>query len=222
MDMKQLVVCAIFRNEARYLLEWLTYHHLVGVDHFVLYDNGSTDDPARVIGGSPMAEHVTLIRWPQRPGKLPAYRHFIDIFAPGFEWAAFIDLDEFLLPLNGRKVQDTLDRLPGAAAVLVQWRVFGPGPWDASPPGLVIENYDQRAADDFPTNGHVKTIARCSELLDVTENPHEFKVNGPVFNTAGHLAPNTAIQAQPCYQHLVLNHYFSKSRQDWLAKIQRG
>jgi hypothetical protein len=222
MDKKKLVICAIFENEARYLPEWLAYHHVVGVEHFVLYDNGSTDDPARAIRNSPLAEHVTLIHWPQRPGQLAAYRHFIDIFAPGFEWAAFLDLDEFLLPLNGRNVVDTLDWLSSTSAVLVHWRVFGPGPWEEPPPGLVIENYDQRAADDFPANRHIKTIARCNELLDVTTNPHEFKISGPVFNTAGHLAPNTAIQEQPCYQNLAINRYHARSRQDWLRKSQRG
>ncbi|MSO99917.1 MAG: hypothetical protein EXR07_02525 [Acetobacteraceae bacterium] len=39
-----------------------------------------------------------MVDWPERPGQLPAYRHFIDRFAYAFEWAAFIDLDEFLVP----------------------------------------------------------------------------------------------------------------------------
>lgn len=221
MDKKKLVVCAVFENEAPYLPEWLAYHHLVGVEHFVLYDNGSTDDPALAIRHSPLAKDVTLIRWPQRPGQAAAYRHFIDIFAPGFEWVAFLDVDEFLLPLNSRNVADALERQSTAAAVLVQRRVFGPGAWQEPPPGLVIENYDRRADDDFPANRHVRTIARCSELQDVTPNPNEFRVSGPVFDTAGHLAPNSAIQAQTCHENLVINHYYTRSRRDWLAKLQR-
>jgi Glycosyltransferase family 92 len=222
MDRKKLVACTVFENEAAYLPEWIAYHHLAGVQHFVLYDNSSTDDPRLAVRNSPLTEHMTLIRWPQRPGRLAAYRHFIDIFAPGFEWVAFLDMDEFLLPLNSRNAADTLDWLKNAAAVLVHRRVFGPGTWEEPPPGLVIENYDRRAADDFPANRHVKAIVRCNELLDVGQNPNEFRINGPVFNTAGHLAPNSAIQAQPCYQNLVINHYYTRSRQDWLAKLQRN
>ncbi|HVC62504.1 MAG TPA: glycosyltransferase family 2 protein [Acetobacteraceae bacterium] len=220
MDKKKLVACAIFENAAPGLPEWLAYHRVVGVEHFVLYDNGSSDDPARAIRNSPLAEHVTLIHWPQRPGQVAAYRHFIDIFAPGFEWAAFLDLDEFLLPLNGRNVVDTLDWLSNASAVLVHRRVFGIAQPRDPPPGLVIETYDRRAADNFPAHRHARTIVRCNELLDVTQNPHEFRVNGPVFNTAGHLAPNSAIQDQPCYQNLVINHYYARSRPDALAKLQ--
>lgn len=232
MDKKKLAVCAVFENEAPYLPEFLAYHHLVGVEHFVLYDNGSTDDPARAIRGTKLAEHVTLIGWPQQPAHLAAYRHFIDIFAPGFEWVAFIDVGEFLLPLHSRNVVDTLDWLSSASAVLVHGRVFGPGasqgppsglvPEGLVPSGLVIENYGLRAADDFPANRQVKTIARCSQLLDATQNLNEFRINGPVFNTAGHLAPNRAMQAQPCYQNLVLNRYYTRSRTDWLEQLQHG
>ncbi len=212
MDKKKLVVCTVCENEAPYLPEWLAYHHLVGVEHFVLYDNGSTDDPAQAIRSSPLAEHVTLIRWPQRPGQAAAYRHFIDIFSPGYDWVAFIDVDEFLLPLGSRKVADTLDGLRNASAVLVHRRLFGPGTWREPPWGLVIERNDRRADDDFPANRRVKPIVRCSALRDVTDNPLEFRINGLAFNTAGRLAPNTAIQAQPCYQNLVINHYYARSR----------
>ena len=150
MDKIKLAVCAVFENEAPYLPEWLAYHHLAGVGHFVLYDNGSTDDPAGAIRASRVGEHVTLIPWPQRPGRMAAYRHFIDIFSPGFDWAAFIDVDEFLLPLNSRNVVDTLDWLSSAAAVLVHRRVFGPGAWQEPPPGLAIETTTGARPTIFP------------------------------------------------------------------------
>ncbi len=179
------------------------------------------DDPARVVRNSPVAEHVTLIRWQQRPGQLAAYRHFIDIFAPGFEWAAFLGVNEFLLPLAGGTVLGALDFLDQAGAVLVHRRVFSPGPWPEPPPGLAIETYDRRAADYFAPNRHIRVIARCSELLDVTQTAHEFRVNGLVFDTAGRLAPNAAVQESPCYRNLVVNHYCTGPRQDWLARIEQ-
>jgi hypothetical protein len=39
-----LGIISQFHNEATYLAEWVAYHRLVGVDHFWLYDDGSTDD----------------------------------------------------------------------------------------------------------------------------------------------------------------------------------
>ena len=86
----------------------------------------------------------------------------------------------------------------------------------------MIENLARRSADDFPANRQVRTIARCIELLDVALHPHEFLVNGPAFNAAGELVTNSAIQARPCYQNLVINQYHARSRQDWVAKFQHA
>ena len=66
--MERLAICAIFKNEAPYLLEWIDYHRRVGFDHFVLYDNDSTDDGAARILASEHAPHVEIIPWPPRPG----------------------------------------------------------------------------------------------------------------------------------------------------------
>jgi hypothetical protein len=165
---------------------------------------------------------VTLVEWPQRPGQLPAYRHFLANHAARFEWAAFIDLDEFLLPLTDAAVPDLLARIGDASAVLVQWRVFGPSGWERRPPGLAIEAYDRRAPDDAPVNRHVKTILRCADALDVAENPHEFRLRGWTCDPLGRPVPNTAIQSEPCHAGLVLNHYQTRSRQEWLAKVWRG
>lgn len=54
----------------RRLLEWITYHKLIGVDHFFLYDNSGafSDDPSNSL--HPIAElfpdDVTVIDWPSQ------------------------------------------------------------------------------------------------------------------------------------------------------------
>ena len=34
-----LAICAIFKNEGKFLKEWLNYYLLAGVEHFYLYNN---------------------------------------------------------------------------------------------------------------------------------------------------------------------------------------
>ncbi len=41
-------LCCIIRDEARYLVEWIEYSRMIGVDHFFLYDHNSTDDTMEV------------------------------------------------------------------------------------------------------------------------------------------------------------------------------
>jgi hypothetical protein len=70
----RLVIGAIFRDEARFLDEWVAFHHARGVEHFYLYDNGSSDDVQSVLAPWLARGVVTLIPWPRRPGQKGAYR----------------------------------------------------------------------------------------------------------------------------------------------------
>ena len=164
-NMSRLAICAIFKNEAAFLLEWIAYHRVVGFDHFYLYDNDSTDGGTDLIRQSSLARHVTVTQWPPRPGQLSAYRHFINHHAQACDWVAFIDLDEFLLPLQERSVRSLLDRIPSASAMLVQWRVFGPSGWERRPEGFVIDNYTMRgqSRQRYVTR-HRISVAPCEAL----------------------------------------------------------
>lgn len=55
-----LSVCCIFKDEAPYLEEWLRFYSLIGVEHFYLYDNDSTDAFKAVLAPWAAAGKVTL------------------------------------------------------------------------------------------------------------------------------------------------------------------
>jgi len=220
--MERLAICAIFRNEGLYLLEWIRHHLRVGFDHFILYDNESTDDGVARIAASDVASHVEVIHWPERPGQQGAYRHFIANHANRFDWAAFIDLDEFIVPLETESVRDLLIRYEGFSAILLNWLVFGPSGHERRPEGGVIGNYTLRVPEEWDVNRHVKTLARTSELLDLGTNVHVFQLRRGACNALSRPVPNMALQYQPCFQRLVINHYYTRSRQDWEEKGTRG
>ena len=139
--MDKIAVCAIFKDEAPYLLEWIAFHKMIGVDLFVLYDNGSSDGGAELIRRSNFARNVTVIEWPDRPGQMSAYRHFHANHAPNFTWVAFIDLDEFIIPVAGGSIRDILLRrtYDDYGDILLNWLIFGSSHHAVRPPGLVIE-----------------------------------------------------------------------------------
>ncbi len=222
--MQPIAICAIFKNEAPYLLEWIAFHAMIGVDHFMLYDNGSDDGGADLVRASAFADRVTLSDWPERPGQLSAYADCIARHAARFAWIAFIDVDEFIHPLDANSLHDVLrhPRYSAFSAVLIFWLVFGSSGHLARPAGLVLENYRQRMPADSEVNCHVKTIARGSALQGVGTTPHIFPSSGEACDPAGTPVLRHALQPSPCHDILVLHHYFTKSEADWQAKLQRG
>jgi hypothetical protein len=219
-----IAICAIYKNEAPYLLEWIAFHRAIGVDHFILYDNGSEDGSTSLIRGSPFADALTIVDWPQRPGQLAAYADCIARFSRRFSWIAFIDVDEFIHPVDTNSLRAVLNhpRFELYSEVLIFWLVFSSGGHLETPDGLVVQNYVQRLPDDSPVNGHVKTIARGAALLAAGTTPHIMKTSGRTCDPTGATVVKHALHERPVHQVLALNHYFTKSLSDWRGKLRRG
>ncbi|NEP44421.1 MAG: glycosyltransferase family 92 protein, partial [Okeania sp. SIO2H7] len=64
----QLSICAIMKNEGAYLLEWLEFHKLVGVERFYLYNNNSRDNTVELISPYVDREIVVFHDWPLKRG----------------------------------------------------------------------------------------------------------------------------------------------------------
>lgn len=212
-----LCVCAIFKDEAPYLQEWVAYHRLVGADHFVLYDNGSTDSGGTLIGN---LDYVDVIPWDFRPGQQLAYEHFRINFSKRWEWAAFIDLDEFIYPEATEKITDLLPQYKNVSGVLLNWMVFGSSGHRTMPKGLVIDSYTKRLPETHEMNRAIKSVVRSTDLLNA-HAVHHYRLAGPVCDASGRTIENAAIQPQTCHTRMWVNHYRFKSHEEWLGRVEK-
>jgi hypothetical protein len=87
---------------------------------------------------------------------------------------------------------------------------------------LVIESYTRRLPDSFRTNLHVKPLVRGKAVSTAGTTPHIINVSGPTCNTRGQTVLSYAEQPIECHDVLAIHHYYTKSRDDWLAKLRRG
>lgn len=183
----RLAICAMFKNEAPWLKEWLSYHHgVLGVEHFYLYNNESTDNYLEVL--QPFIDQgiVELIDWdsanpehqafgafmdaPWSAAQLGAYNDCLQIKALGkAKWVAMIDIDEFIVPVKGVKsLYSLLDKAEKKkkGTVCLHWRVFGTSEVeDLAENELLTEKLVYRSEDTHPWNQLVKSIHR-PEAID--------------------------------------------------------
>lgn len=135
-------LCAIFRDEAVFLQEWIDYHRVIGVEHFYLYNNQSADNYREVLQPYIDEGLVDLIDWPGRYAQLSAYEDCYKNFARETEWIGYIDLDEFVCPLEKSDLSLWLDRYRRYPSVCLYWRLFGTsGRLDHDSRQYVIEQY---------------------------------------------------------------------------------
>ena len=70
-----LTIATMFRNERRWLREWIEFYLMMGVEHFILYDNGSNDLPLDVLQYYIDQGHVTYVPWPPEVVPPPTIFH---------------------------------------------------------------------------------------------------------------------------------------------------
>jgi hypothetical protein len=204
-----LAACAIFRNEARYLAEWVAFHRIVGVEHLFLYNNLSDDGYAEVLAPFVAEGSATLIDWPSYPAQNQAYDDCVERTRGEWRWVAFIDLDEFLFSPRIRPVPELLTQFEHLPGVGVPWAQFGTSGHSTPPPGLVIENYTKRRVGrrnlrQFKSLVDPAAVRRCL-------GPHSFQYADPRY---GGPVPRFAFS-----HDLRVNHYFSRSEAEFQAKI---
>ena len=152
-----VALCLRFRDEARYLAEWLEYYLAAGISHFFLYNNFSADDYTSVIQPWTDTGQVTLIDWAKVPASPAAEEDCIRRALGRFRWVGFLDADEFVVIRDGSSIGEFLEGFPRAPGVALHWRFFGSSMHRVRPAEPIILAYQHRAPNP---NRHIKTFVR--------------------------------------------------------------
>ncbi|MBQ3450921.1 MAG: glycosyltransferase family 92 protein [Selenomonadaceae bacterium] len=231
-----LAIVAIFKDEARYLKEWLDYHLLAGVEHFYLYNNDSTDNYREVLAPYVEKNLVTLIDFPGKVMQMPAYNDAIEKFRFECRYMAFIDLDEFIFPKSNRSIVEVIDEIlsnnPDAVGLVANWQIFGSNGHDKAEYSRgVLERFTRRASSDRlfwdgagnkSGTAYVKTIAN-PRLIRYVCGPHYATYFYEKISVNSNGKTVSGIYNFPVlYDKIVINHYCIKSREEYLTKKNKG
>ena len=210
-----IAVTSIQRNRAPYILEWLAFHMVVGVDRFFLYAHRCDDGMPELLLRLSLHYPITVHRVDTAtPPQLPAYHHAWNSDGNDVDWMAFIDGDEFLFPTQAATLPEALQRYADEplSALAVHWMCYGSSGHLDEPKGLVLENFTRHAQTDFAPNRHVKSVVRGHEQGVQINASHRFETPRGTFDDR--LRPVThglSPHADPTYDALRINHYVTQS-----------
>lgn len=153
----ELTITTLTKNSASYITEWIEYHLLVGVDHFYILDNESTDNLFHTLKPYIVKGIVTYVPWKDyfyRDVKFQnnlktqqkGLAYAIGLYGCQSHWTALIDDDEFIVPKNGRSIKGVLKDYSDYGGLALGWAWFGSNGHISRPEGLVIESYTRRKA----------------------------------------------------------------------------
>ena len=217
----KVAICAIVRNENRYLREWIEWHKGLGVEKFFIYDNGHGNDekPRDVIGDDPQ---VVIMDWRDRDGntQCEAYDECYREHGSEFDWMGFIDIDEFVQ--SEMPLPDVLNTIE-ADVVAFSWRMMtdnGLVHYDDRP---VQERFTQPAEDLKPESQFVKSFVRGGiDGLSFDRDPH--MPHHPaleVVNPNGGKAPQCSV-GTGSREVAWIDHHFTKTAEEFAQKVSRS
>lgn len=227
----KVTICAIFKDEALYLREWIEFHKIVGVDHFYLYNNFSNDKYLSILEPYIKGGVVTLIDWPVAQGQLLAYNDCIQKYKHEAQWIGFIDLDEFIVPRSSDHIYDFLKKFEkNRGSVLIHWRLYGTS-------GKVQRDYNHLVTEDFfvcwpkydtvgkcfyNTNFVFEKGSKKNRVLHHTLWTMWKGLSVPPVNVFDHFCIFGQYRADSKSFPIQINHYFTKSFNEYLKKAGRG
>lgn len=231
-----LSIVAIMKDFEEGIEEWLEYYLMLGVSHFYIYDNESNSIFRKKIEKYILKGIVTYNFIEGKRVQIQAYNHAICNYKYETKYMAFIDDDEFIVPIEDKLLPDVIEEiieknkkkllLNGLkiGGIGVNWRVYGTSFYEKKQKGLIIENYVYRAKENENYNKMTKTICnpRTVEHFDVG-NPHGciYKGGYCCINERGIIIPFGECEDNSC-NIIRINHYRSKSEEEIMEKFKRG
>lgn len=223
-----LSVACIAKNEGPYIKEWIEFHKLVGVERFYFYDNESNDNTKEVL--EPYIDDGTVIyKYVKGRGlQLKVYKDAILNYRQETYWMALIDLDEYLFPSEKTTLSDILIEFEKYPGLVVKWVSFDCNAHETKPTahgGLITANYTRVPKDyNCAFNSPFKSIVQPRQVIDVrgahsaiyAGNRHAVNENFKEIPTGQESDRSGTINK------IRINHYFSRSKEEYLKKIKRG
>jgi len=206
--MKVALVC-VAKNEELYIQEWIDYNLKLGFDDIIIYQHDWDYEISH--------PQVQTFQITGQNIQTKVYTEFLKSYEGVYDWAAFFDVDEFLVLKKHQDVKSFINDYSLFTNISINWVLFGDNN---------IQNFDNTECSVLKRftkrqksiNRHIKTISKVSSKFNF-QTPHntnsmwvspENKLGNGPWNPNG-----SSDIAQ-------LNHYFCKTKPEFELKIQRG
>ena len=229
-DSKDVAICAIVRNENRYLKEWVEHHLKLGVKKIFICDNSHDGDerPYKVLNDYLKTDAVEIIDYTNQGGSFnvqdKAYMDCYQAHRGEYAWIGFIDIDEMIVIQGRQKLPTILNKLQ-ADVVVMSWQMMTDNGLTHYEDKPVFKRFTQQAKGNRYPNGTelVKPFVRGGiGGLVFERQPHcPTKPKMKVVNVKGEEVSQYP-PIPPTYEVAWINHYHTKTAEEFVEKCRRG
>jgi hypothetical protein len=226
------VIFTIAKYEKQYIEEFVMYHLGLGFSHIYIYDNEDVPTYKYILDKYILENKVTCIHYPgndyQEGVQGMITKHFIQnfMFQNNNTHTCGIDIDEFIVLKRHNKITNFIKKfiVDDVAGITMNWRFFGSSNLKINDNRPVTQRFIMRQKG-YST--HVKTIFDNSKFshfrtIHIIEPKPGFVIKDTNGNIINHIAQNINIVNEDDDKFIQLNHYSSKTLDEFLYQRKRG
>ena len=217
--MNVALVC-MAKNEDNYIDEWIEYHIKLGFSKIIIYQNDW-----RYRGKFVNDPHIKLIEYDGTNRQILAYDRFIRNHYKDYDWAGFIDIDEFVVLKKHSCISDFLEEYNDYYAVGLNWSMFGSNGLEFNGEYSVIKRFTKCNKQLI---GEIKCFLnfhKAKDTLVFTWNPHNVEGSQDktiAVNKSHFINGPWNVDNDGDREIAYINHYYIKTPTEFRQKMDRG
>ena len=226
----KICICTLGKKENRYIKEYVEHYKKYSVDKIYLYDNNDINGERfeEVIGDHINSGFVELLNW--RGRKYQLMNIMKDCYKKNniyYNWLMFYELDEFINLNNYTNIKSFLNQKKFEGCQIIYLNLV------CHTDNNQLYYINKPLAERFPhtvpqsrfagKNLEIKSIIRGNISNMIIKSMHT--INPEFINCNGYGNKNKYIvnySTEPDYYNYFIDHYYSKSTEEFIDKLNRG
>lgn len=211
-------ICAIIKDEHNFLREWIDWHLTLGFDSIHLFEDKGSKSHEDLVK---QYDNVFLRRYEDdeeiqtllqgdnfHNRQYLIYSWFCE--TTDVDWVAFIDIDEFIIFEEGWNLEKLCTHFQDYPALYLFWKMKGASGHVHKPKCGVMEAYTIDSpfiSSDIGWN--------CKSFVNINKREGLRTIH----HANGAVRTDGTEGEEPIYEKVWINHYFTKSWDDWCDRI---
>lgn len=223
-------ICCIIKDEQPYLKEWLDYNLNVGFDTIYLYEDFNSKSHKDIVSQYDenkviltLVETIDECKGNFAARQYNTYMYHLNKYKTEYDWIAFFDIDEFIKFDNDYSLHKLLNEFKDYEGVSLYWRNYGAN-------GLLSRDMNKGVEETFCNDNNIKEIPFSTLLYDYKtivntklcyrlQSVHKSRLS---YNTNYKKMDIRYKLCEKTYDKAWINHYFTKSWEEFLNLRRRG
>lgn len=225
-------ICVIVKDEQRNLPEWVEYNLTLGFDDIYVFEDYYSTSHRECLNPYPQCHLIKVCDIWRSKAEIPfgvmrnynamrtqdaVFWYFLNNYRDRTDWCAFIDPDEFIMTEDGVTLDCLIKEFKDEKGIYLAWRTYNANGYVKRPSLPTIEAYTTYRENTMDNAGwDFKSFVNMHKA-ECWDNIH--KIHDGVNTRGQHSVRDNELLV---YDKAWINHYYTKSWEDWVMRLKRG